>query len=93
MKFFKAKPNTMKVARRRSKSIMWLILMSSILLIGIVFVFCSKAFMPSTYSSYYELGGGAVGTAILMIFMLMFNVAEEVIVLSAIRLQPRYSRY
>ena len=93
VKFFKAKEGTRKVARRRSKSIMWLILLSSIILIGIVFVFCSKAFIPSAYSSYYDLGGGAIGTAVLMIFMLMFNVAEEIFVLSMLRLRPREPEY
>lgn len=89
IKFFSAKEGTMKVAKRKKKSLLWLILMPSILLVSIVMILCTNAFAGTTKYSDVSLGGGAVGTVVLMFFMMSFIVAEEVIVMTALKLQPR----
>ena len=89
IKFLDAKEGTMKVARRKKKSLLWLILMPSILLVSIVMILCTNAFAGTTKYSDVSLGGGAIGTVVLMFFMMSFVVAEEVIVMTALRLGPR----
>lgn len=89
IKFFNAKEGTMKVAKRKKKSLLWLILMPSILLVSIVMILCTNAFAGTSKYSDVSLGGGAIGTVVLMFFMMGFVVAEEVIVMTALRIGPR----
>lgn len=93
VKFFNAKEGTRKVARRRGKSIMWMILMPSILLVSIVFILLTNVFADTTKYTDVSLGGGAIATVVLMFFMMAFVIAEEIIVLGMLRLRPREPEY
>ena len=52
-------------------------------------ILCTNAFAGTAKYDNVFLGGGAIGTVILMFFMMSFIVAEEIIVMTALKLQPR----
>lgn len=91
IKFFKAKQYTVRVERRRRKSILWLVLFGTLIFLSIILILCTKPITGA--SSGVDLGGGAIATVVFLFFMLGFTIAEEIIILITLRLAPKEEPY